>query len=839
MQFTEAPDLEGYSNADKWETLEYGMTNYKMPVTKNVYVWLILSEGLDNFYSSVFYLQLKGTIPIIEVADTLFCEGSTVTLSATPADLGAGNYQWSLNSELLSGQTAANLTIDQPGTYQVKALSNPTECPGLYYPSQPLTMHYIKPVVYAAFKPDLNRVTLSTAIDYQSYQWYQVSATTGDELINGATLYRYNANLTAETKYYAVSITTQEGCTAMSDPLLVNDSVYSVPEIKTNVADLYCRNESLVLALKNQAYASYQWMKNGNNIWGATQAKLNVQADYETGTGLYAVKVTYANDTTTQFTSAETLVTFSPQPYVVIKDDAKPCLGGQIELNTHQGWSGPTGGFDEYSWFVNDENNLNEAVLLNQATDSALLVNVPAFTRYYWAITRYGNCIDTSAARVVSPFELYQPYISMDPWDGLICMGDTVNLKIYDEEVACRWFIDGMEISGETTTSLVATKGGAYTVEISSTVCENTLPVMSVQPATINYRVAPEFTISPEGEIFNNNPDHRIFCTGESITLSVENADHYTNYQWIGKLFDPTSDTDDWEELGGQTEPDYTFVNGVDNVKLHFKIRVDSLMDNGEVCTGLSRYKTVDGWVFQSPAIESRSNAELCHEDDSTLLNVAFHGTWVKYEWTVDGDPVPNSNNDSIYAKQEGEWVVICYPEKCPDIPHSSGVGPYVRVMPQAEIWENDTVIFAMPEEGFYSYQWYFNGIPMDMSTIEIPWVLYKSQLESGEYQVEVTNPRECTSLSEPYIVSSVPEDQTVRVEVYPNPAIERLNILIDQAIPGTRFELFDMQGKKVFESRLDQSFTLDVTVLQNGLYFYQVTSTQQVSKGSVVIEHP
>jgi hypothetical protein len=61
----------------------------------------------------------------------------------------------------------------------------------------------------------------------------------------------------------------------------------------------------------------------------------------------------------------------------------------------------------------------------------------------------------------------------------------------------------------------------------------------------------------------------------------------------------------------------------------------------------------------------------------------------------------------------------------------------------------------------------------------------------------------------------------------------------IDQAIPGTRFELFDMQGKKVFESRLDQSFTLDVTVLQNGLYFYQVTSTQQVSKGSVVIEHP
>jgi hypothetical protein len=38
MQCTEEPDLEGYSNFEKWETLDYGMTNYTMAITKNIYV---------------------------------------------------------------------------------------------------------------------------------------------------------------------------------------------------------------------------------------------------------------------------------------------------------------------------------------------------------------------------------------------------------------------------------------------------------------------------------------------------------------------------------------------------------------------------------------------------------------------------------------------------------------------------------------------------------------------------------------------------------------------------------------------------------------------------------
>jgi hypothetical protein len=277
----------------------------------------------------------------------------------------------------------------------------------------------------------------------------------------------------------------------------------------------------------------------------------------------------------------------------------------------------------------------------------------------------------------------------------------------------------------------------------------------------------------------------------------------------------------------------------VENLKLHFKIQVDSIMDNDEVCTGLSRYKTVDGWVFQSPAIESRSNAELCNEDDSTLLNVAFHGSWVKYEWMVNGELVPNSNNDSIYAKQEGEWVVICYPEKCLDIPSSSGVGPYVRVMPDAEIWENDTVIYAVPEEGFYYYQWYFNNIALDMDTIDIPWVLYKKDLQPGEYTVEVSNPRGCVSFSEPFVELDVPELPALEVQVYPNPATDMINIKISDAIVNARFELFDMQGKKITESRLNGSKALDISAYGNGFYLYQVTTEKQIINGTLVIEHP
>jgi hypothetical protein len=490
---------------------------------------------LDSYYSDVFYINLKGTIPQIRVADTLFCEGSSVTVHGSPSGLGTGSYRWYLDSILIEGQNNSAIDVDQEGTYQVKALTNDEECPGLFYPSNSITLHYIKPVVYATYKPDLNRVTLSTAIDYQSYQWYQVSSTTSaDLLIEGATQFKYNAAIDTEAKYYAVSITTNSGCTAMSDLVMVNDSVYSIPEIITDINGLYCRNESLVLELKNQAYVSYQWMKNGNDIWGATLPDLNVTDDYTTGSGIYSVKVRYPNDTITELTSGESEISFSPQPFITIKDDAKPCPGGKVVLNTRQGWNGADGGYESYKWYFNDENNLDEAVLLSQATGSVIEINVPASTRYYWVITSYGNCSDTSNTRNISPFELSEPYISMDPWDGLICMGDTLTLNIYTEDVNCKWFMDGIEIAGEQATTLKTTKGGKYAVEISSTVCETTSPVLSAMPAQVNYRVSPEFTISPEGEIYNNNPDHRIFCKGEAITLSLDHADRYTNYQWIG-----------------------------------------------------------------------------------------------------------------------------------------------------------------------------------------------------------------------------------------------------------------------------------------------------------------
>ncbi|MEM0544016.1 DNRLRE domain-containing protein [Flavobacterium sp. j3] len=86
------------------------------------------------------------------------------------------------------------------------------------------------------------------------------------------------------------------------------------------------------------------------------------------------------------------------------------------------------------------------------------------------------------------------------------------------------------------------------------------------------------------------------------------------------------------------------------------------------------------------------------------------------------------------------------------------------------------------------------------------------------------------------------PEPQKNTVALFPNPSSGVVTIALNEAnnpnSSTTRFVLYDTTGKKVFEDHHFQSSTLsyDISSLQNGLYYWVVTTDQARSTGKLIL---
>ncbi len=122
------------------------------------------------------------------------------------------------------------------------------------------------------------------------------------------------------------------------------------------------------------------------------------------------------------------------------------------------------------------------------------------------------------------------------------------------------------------------------------------------------------------------------------------------------------------------------------------------------------------------------------------------------------------------------------------------------------------------------SYQWFQDGIEIDGENEQ-----NLSLEEDGIYTVEITSAEGCTVLSDPFEVIALSANEwsnVKRFEIYPNPAQSEFRVDLELAAAemiNAELRLFDLSGRVVKELRRvmgDQSFTVDVSDLANGVYF-------------------
>jgi hypothetical protein len=83
--------------------------------------------------------------------------------------------------------------------------------------------------------------------------------------------------------------------------------------------------------------------------------------------------------------------------------------------------------------------------------------------------------------------------------------------------------------------------------------------------------------------------------------------------------------------------------------------------------------------------------------------------------------------------------------------------------------------------------------------------------------------------------ISGIPENPDSPIKIYPNPANDY--IMVETDIFGTLIlELFDIQGSKVFSLDISGNKQISVSQLKTGLYFYHVTSNNNIYNGKLIL---
>jgi len=76
---------------------------------------------------------------------------------------------------------------------------------------------------------------------------------------------------------------------------------------------------------------------------------------------------------------------------------------------------------------------------------------------------------------------------------------------------------------------------------------------------------------------------------------------------------------------------------------------------------------------------------------------------------------------------------------------------------------------------------------------------------------------------------------QNEHIAVYPNPVTEYLNVKFSGNCSQITFELFDLQGRKIYMKEISNGERVDVKNLSGGLYFYNITTNEQKHSGKLI----
>jgi gliding motility-associated-like protein len=469
---------------------------------------VIVRDPLGGCVSTAVVTIASNTTPPTGVAASaggvLTCATTNVNLSGSP---GSGvNYSWT-GPGIVSGNTTANPTVNQPGTYNLTVTDPSNGCTA--NTSVVVSQNVTAPAATAAAGSGgaLNCLVTSLSLSGSpssgvSYSW------SGPGIVSGGNT--ANPVVNQPGSYNLVVTNTSNGCSNSSTPAFVSVTQNIAPPVGTAAAGsggmLNCNVTSLSLSGTPGSGVSYSWSGPGI-VSGGTTANPVVNQP-----GTYNLVVT---NTTNGCSNAG-----SPASVLVSQNNTAPaasaatgntvtCAAQAVNLS-----SSPAG--MAYNWTAPGGSSITSGANAQNATANG-------GGTYTVTVTNTANGC-TANALVVVPQNITPPAgVSAASGGTLSCSVANVTLSgTPGSGVTYSWSGPGI-VSGGNTANPVVNQPGNYNLTVTniSNGCSNTTPAVA---NVVQNGVIPPATVAATGPIT---------CTSPSLSL-VGSTSSGSTYSWSG-----------------------------------------------------------------------------------------------------------------------------------------------------------------------------------------------------------------------------------------------------------------------------------------------------------------
>lgn len=434
--------------------------------------------------------------------------GQQVTLTVSFSGSGTGQtYAWRKNGVTIAGATAVSYGIaaavaDDAGAYSVTV----TNVDGSSVASTDLTVKPLAPpVITIAPRTTVAQVGQQVVFTYtatgsfpRTHQWRRDGVA-----IPGATqaTYTINAVTTADAATYSVVVSNSEGSvTSASASLTVNAATPPIISSGSPFDNSVTAGQQVSISvslISGSSPFTYQWMKNGSAISGATNSSLAFPAVALADAGRYSVMV---SNVAGSATSREAVLTVNPPtPITIFSHPSSQTLseGQPLSLSISINGSSPI----TYQWLKN-------GAPIAGATNSSFSISAVGFAdagSYAVVLTNAAGSVTTNPA-VVTVNPATAPTITTQPSaPAAISFNGFFSLSVQaggSSPFTYQWRKDGTPISGATSSNYSVSTAtpahsGSYTVVVSNragsvtsvavtvTVAAPVLATITTQPADV------------------------------------------------------------------------------------------------------------------------------------------------------------------------------------------------------------------------------------------------------------------------------------------------------------------------------------------------------------------
>ncbi len=444
-----------------------------------------------------------------------FCAGTNTVLSATtstaPNPATITGYQWQLNGSNITGATSSTYTAAAAGNYQV-IITNSNNCnntsavAAVSVNANPVAAVTGSPVFCAGTNTNLSATTSTAGSgSISTYQW-QFNGVD----ISGATASSYTANAAGN---YAVIVTNSNNCNNTSAAFAV--SINANPTASVTGSNNFCTGTTTILSAATSTagsgtISSFQWQLNGNPIAGATSSTYIANA-----AGNYQVIINNSNSCTN--TSAVFAVVMNANPVANLTGTQQICAGTASVLSAVGSTAG-SGTVSAYQWMLN-------GTTISGASGSSYSATTAGV--YMVTVQNSNDCTDTASFSLTvnaNPTAI----VTANP--AIICSNTVTTLDAANSNAGSgtinsyQWQLNGVDITGATTSTYVTSTAGVYSVIVGNT---NNCADTSATPITITLLQIPNALASGNAE----------FCAGLSTVLdasaSIGGSGAIASYQWL------------------------------------------------------------------------------------------------------------------------------------------------------------------------------------------------------------------------------------------------------------------------------------------------------------------